>query len=84
MECKYYPFLHNYHLHKELIDTLWNVNLIMLIPCCITISELIDTLWNVNVTIAAILAVFTLELIDTLWNVNNTLYGRIYKMGWRN
>ena len=32
----------------ELIDTLWNVNLYMLLLFLARVSELIDTLWNVN------------------------------------
>ena len=32
----------------ELIDTLWNVNSIIIVPLAIMLSELIDTLWNVN------------------------------------
>ncbi len=32
----------------ELIDTLWNVNHIVLTSTSVAIIELIDTLWNVN------------------------------------
>ena len=33
----------------ELIDTLWNVNLLRLYDILYDFLELIDTLWNVNV-----------------------------------
>ena len=33
---------------RELIDTLWNVNVHPVIVLSLLISELIDTLWNVN------------------------------------
>ncbi len=33
---------------RELIDTLWNVNLLSHIPFWVSVYELIDTLWNVN------------------------------------
>ena len=33
---------------RELIDTLWNVNVKFLAVVHFAISELIDTLWNVN------------------------------------
>ena len=32
----------------ELIDTLWNVNLLNNLASTISTGELIDTLWNVN------------------------------------
>ena len=34
---------------SELIDTLWNVNIILAPMAGITDLELIDTLWNVNI-----------------------------------
>ena len=33
---------------RELIDTLWNVNMICRTQCYTFVYELIDTLWNVN------------------------------------
>ena len=33
---------------RELIDTLWNVNIISLTSVRVYAIELIDTLWNVN------------------------------------
>ena len=33
---------------RELIDTLWNVNVTQSLFCLIVPMELIDTLWNVN------------------------------------
>ena len=32
----------------ELIDTLWNVNTLLIINALFSMPELIDTLWNVN------------------------------------
>ena len=71
MECKYFHKRSICQIVSELIDTLWNVNLLYKINIC-TIYELIDTLWNVNV--ADIFDVFSSddELIDTLWNVNGS------------
>ena len=34
---------------RELIDTLWNVNLYLIQLVILVHCELIDTLWNVNV-----------------------------------
>ena len=61
---------------RELIDTLWNVNIhigikgakgnVKIPP----LKELIDTLWNVNIHIGIKGEYGVLELIDTLWNVN--------------
>ena len=33
---------------RELIDTLWNVNVLFALPSAVYRHELIDTLWNVN------------------------------------
>ena len=33
---------------SELIETLWNVNFVEVIPSCLVNNELIETLWNVN------------------------------------
>ena len=33
---------------SELIDTLWNVNVLSHTKACLLFYELIDTLWNVN------------------------------------
>ena len=33
---------------RELIDTLWNVNIRMTVDKSMATDELIDTLWNVN------------------------------------
>ena len=56
--------------HRELIDTLWNVNCFSAFLFCFGAAELIDTLWNVNVTDATAINKMETELIDTLWNVN--------------
>ena len=55
--------------HIELIDTLWNVNLLLDIISQHKAIELIDTLWNVNACLCHSLQP-SVELIDTLWNVN--------------
>ena len=48
MECKSNNFVDNVITVIELIDRLWNVNLIYAFSCIPQHSELIDTLWNVN------------------------------------
>ena len=55
---------------RELIDTLWNVNL-RGYGCIQEVTlELIDTLWNVNAFVSRRWVPGIDELIDTLWNVN--------------
>ena len=56
---------------KELIDTLWNVNITLYVDeyCCS--GELIDTLWNVNEDDPDDDPEDDPELIDTLWNVKD-------------
>ena len=56
--------------HRELIDTLWNVNSTRLLPLYLLLYELIDTLWNVNIDFICYEQFYICELIDTLWNVN--------------
>ena len=56
--------------HRELIDTLWNVNSTRLLPLYLLLYELIDTLWNVNLSVHLTYLLSKSELIDTLWNVN--------------
>ena len=48
MECKFYHLDTRSLSVLELIDTLWNVNIINTIKTASAMSELIDTLWNVN------------------------------------
>ena len=57
--------------HTELIDTLWNVNMVKWEDEEPWLIELIDTLWNVNKTIKYYRQEGFYELIDTLWNVNS-------------
>ena len=57
-------------LRTELIDTLWNVNLIPPDLFRRGKEELIDTLWNVNDKSDFYMVCAYNELIDTLWNVN--------------
>ena len=56
---------------RELIDTLWNVNIFDVDELALPSAELIDTLWNVNYFSACFLLLLPYELIDTLWNVNS-------------
>ena len=56
---------------RELIDTLWNVNLFEISSSSLHIIELIDTLWNVNELMGWEENATVEELIDTLWNVND-------------
>ena len=55
---------------QELIETLWNVNLVGVPDKSTTLSELIETLWNVNMTYTGRWFETDEELIETLWNVN--------------
>ena len=48
MECKCTGMQVQVGAGRELIDTLWNVNVSTSPPFMIVFCELIDTLWNVN------------------------------------
>ena len=48
MECKFIYDSISLWIFRELIDTLWNVNLYDQVLAKKTNVELIDTLWNVN------------------------------------
>ena len=55
MECKYYIFTYIIVTTiSELIDTLWNVNVINSWLLKWKSNELIDTLWNVNTILHSI------------------------------
>ena len=69
MECKYLAWAREQEFVEELIETLWNVNLLLDIISQHKAIELIDTLWNVNACLCHSLQP-SVELIDTLWNVN--------------
>ena len=56
---------------RELIDTLWNVNVRVISNSLDAVSELIETLWNVNFKVVLYEVDGYTELIETLWNVNN-------------
>ena len=56
--------------YHELIETLWNLNSVLLRVDCMIILELIETLWNVNYLLTISKAFASFELIETLWNVN--------------
>ena len=49
MECKYIAIRRAMMEEKELIETLWNVNMFQPTSCTKKRTELIETLWNVNV-----------------------------------
>ena len=70
MECKLSYGINKGRFFTELIDTLWNVNLVRWYGYTADTLELIDTLWNVNLFLPCSLLPSMLELIDTLWNVN--------------
>ena len=48
MECKWERWNYQGKNDRELIDTLWNVNLTTSLAYEVQNYELIDTLWNVN------------------------------------
>ena len=74
MECKYIKGKKGIRWIGELIDTLWNVNVIIdKYDCVVAGHELIDTLWNVNIEKQNKENKDSTELIDTLWNVNDFL-----------
>ena len=54
----------------ELIETLWNVNVCLVVNLFFAVQELIETLWNVNDRTAHTIRREPSELIETLWNVN--------------
>ena len=49
VECKYIAIRRAMMEEKELIETLWNVNMFQPTSCTKKRTELIETLWNVNV-----------------------------------
>ena len=49
MECKFSSGSTCFGILIELIDTLWNVNILGANPEASWVIELIDTLWNVNI-----------------------------------
>ena len=54
----------------DLIDTLWNVKQLSLLPRSFLLRDLIDTLWNVKkVDVRNWNEDHSKDLIDTLWNV---------------
>ena len=55
---------------RVLIDTWWNVNVVVYPSGAFVSWVLIDTWWNVNLLIRSISRTVTGALIDTWWNVN--------------
>ena len=70
MECKSKTFAIHAPNAPELIETLWNVNLIPPDLFRRGKEELIETLWNVNMKLLLVLLAVKQELIETVWNVN--------------
>ena len=70
VECKYTHLSGSKNVIAELIETLWNVNCILLSHLFFSALELIETLWNVNLVGVGAASVGVAELIETLWNVN--------------
>ena len=70
VECKSLIINFFQFLLCELIETLWNVNILGANPEASWVIELIETLWNVNILGANPEASWVIELIETLWNVN--------------
>ena len=70
MECKLCSGYYSAPDSGELIDTLWNVNMLQVDEQPEGTLELIDTLWNVNEIYNDKYTIKGAELIDTLWNVN--------------
>ena len=59
--------------HIEIIETYWNVNVILAISLILFPSEIIETYWNVNESKIRQKAFFRIEIIETYWNVNYVL-----------
>ena len=57
-------------MYLVLIDTWWNVNLLLLYRLAVMNRVLIDTWWNVNHGHLRCYSVTQTVLIDTWWNVN--------------
>ena len=70
MECKFVLLPVNYRPNIVLIETLWNVNLIVVTYLDAPIEVLIETLWNVNPRQNQRGLHLPRVLIETLWNVN--------------
>ena len=71
--CKFSKRLWQQALWQELIDTCWDVNLVLLVYLYMFIRELIDTCWDVNMIKRRERHIRSGELIDdTCWDVNGT------------
>ena len=74
MECKWAISLLPREKMEELIDTLWNVNIVAFWFAWLAASELIDTLWNVNNN-------YELDEIGTDSRINRYIVECKYKIG---
>ena len=71
VECKYaWHSGSNIYGWNVLIETLWNVNLILVLMSLNCLPVLIETLWNVNTKYSWTKIKGEQVLIETLWNVN--------------
>ena len=70
VECKFACTNHIEIRFIELIETLWNVNILLGYLHRLQLRELIETLWNVNCNKSIYHNYHHTELIETLWNVN--------------
>ena len=66
----YSPNRLRHSMHNELIDTCWDVNMVLTVQLLVILKELIDTCWDVNVGASENGTMFCTELIDTCWDVN--------------
>ena len=71
MECKGIFDSQHSRIIYDLIDTLWNVKLVIDNTGFSPAADLIDTLWNVKHSQANSAFLKCADLIDTLWNVKN-------------
>ena len=53
----------------DLIETLWNVKIFLILLSIASFFDLIETLWNVKIILKQYTGVMHVDLIETLWNV---------------
>ncbi len=68
--CKCEYFVEGFNNAVELIDTCWDVNVILSDKVLSEQPELIDTCWDVNIKSRSSRHCLDRELIDTCWDVN--------------
>ena len=70
MECKLRKRPGFYHIHSELIDTLWNVNVVIQIGTGSVLYRINRYIMECKFLCQMASGRIFIELIDTLWNVN--------------